>query len=241
MPPLRPSPSVFTPLPSGFAKAVEWLWSGLTKRVQRGVAAAVILIGALCAASLLFALSQPFGAEPAALFKDLTPKAEDTLLVGFFSGLTIILMAACAGIALFCWAMTRRFGLCDERVRFLGWGGGLLAYVVADDALMLHERIFPGLFQTSQATVLGVMAALAMIIALSHFRVIVRHGGLLFGAAAVPAISIGLVSDAHLFPASWWYMELLEESGEIFATLSWGALLTIVAREVIADLVTARA
>lgn len=217
------------------AVIADLLWFGMKPEVRRVALAVIFVLTGACAASLLFALSRPLGADQVALFKDVTPKPDDALLVGIFSGATIIVMAGCAGIALFAWAMARRFALFDERVRFLGWGGLWLTYAVSDDALMLHERIFPALLGTSQELALGLTALAALAIALAHFRVIAAHGGLLIGAAAVPAIGISLLSDAHVFPASWWYIELLEEAGEIFATLAWGALLAIIAREVMLD------
>jgi hypothetical protein len=221
---------------SAWMSWATWVaWFGLSRRVKASVAASLLFLGGGCALAILFALGRPLGAEPVVLFQDLTPKPGEPLFAGIFQGVLNLANAAFVGAALLVAIAARPLLPNDARVRFLAVGGALLGIVVADDALMLHERILPPLIHTTDRQILALLAFSAIGVGFTFLRVILRHGGGVLAMAIIPVLSVSLLSDAGFFPETWEFVELLEEAGEMFATLGWGWLLAIVAREVIAD------
>ncbi|MBI4844700.1 MAG: hypothetical protein HY809_10355 [Nitrospirae bacterium] len=140
----------------------------------------IILIIASASAALLYIVKLNTGMRLPSLTSDPARITNTKFFVGILSNIGIMFWSAAAGICFFSAAASGRK---SPHCGFLLSSGFFTLFLMLDDALMFHERVFPTYFKIPEAAVyIGYLAAGAVYMLL-NFRRILSTDYLLFALA----------------------------------------------------------
>jgi hypothetical protein len=156
------------------------------------------LVGAVMFAATLIAI-QAIGTNPGDLTKDTATVSGGRPWYGLFSQLGLIVWGAAAGACIAAALVCRAAGAPSEGVLFMASTAAFTALVAVDDALLLHEDLFPRYLGVPEIVVKLVLCLVALAW-LVRFRAAIVESDLLLFGFAVLFLGASLVADAALEP-----------------------------------------
>jgi hypothetical protein len=185
-----------------------------------GVYAPAVAVLALAAAVAAWK-----GLDVGVLTRDPTQVLGAAPYVGALALLGTVLWGATAAVCLFTALLLRRARAPREEQRFVLASGLLTALLGADDALLLHEAVFPLLLGIGETPTYGLYVGLTAAYLL-RFRRQVRAGRvallLAAGGGFAVSVAIDLAEPRDLLPLYY----LWEDGPKLLGIVSWGAYLT---------------
>jgi hypothetical protein len=157
-----------------------------------------LLMGAVMFAATLLA-THAIGVSPSDLTRDTAAVSGGRPWYGLFSLLGLIVWGAAAGACIAAALVCRAAGAPSEGVLFMQSTAAFTALLAVDDALQLHEDVFPRSLGVPEIVVKLILCLVALAW-LVRFRAAIVESDLLLLGFAVLFLGASLVADAALEP-----------------------------------------
>jgi hypothetical protein len=208
---------------------------------QGKVLVQVALIAYLPALLVIAVAALQPGIPPSVLFEDPAATLDTPFFVGILSHTGVLFWAAAATICLFTSAILRRTGGEMRLVRFFLASGLLTGYLMWDDLLMFHERLFPVYLSIREGIPKG-LVLVAILAYLVYYRAtILRSQYALLGLSLAFlglsfAVDVSVVQDfvkerTGISFESYYY---LEDGPKLLGIVGWFAYFAVFAADALA-------
>lgn len=211
--------------------------AGTGFRDQALIGASVILV-----ALVLLALVGMVGAvlgEPFQVFTKEPVEQFDAgrAYTGILAHVTWFLWVVGLSLALFATYMLRRQRPGDPRIGFLLATSALTAVLLADDFMLVHDRIFPSVGLPEEGLYVGY--AIGLVILLVRFGREFRQADFFLAVAAGAFWGLSLVMD-FIQEHAGIHLHVIEDSAKLIGTALWAAFLVRASRTAVLDCVAIR-
>jgi len=223
-----------------------------TDRSRLSGVAKVVMPGCLALLTVATFVARAGDVPLADLLRDTTTTLDAPSYIGLVSNAGILLWAACTTICLFTATVlsrTRRPAVgtgagaapdtgASAGAGFFLAGAGVSAWLLLDDALLLHEQVLPDYLGLPGELSLVVLACATLAFLIAHRRTVLAGDyPLLITALVLLAISAGIdqLYDLHLIGALFLHSDaletLIEDSFKLFGIAFWSSYFALAAHD----------